>query len=146
MFLSQNRARGLRPATAAEDKFAETLWWIEMARYPCSNVRLRWFQFEELDLGVYYKFSKFQSYRSCESKDMTILPSCHRKHQTCAPAHYHARLHAEMKSPKPMRGRVIWCAPAAVLRLSYWEQCAAAWFDARPRFSDSWQIRDLSIF
>ena len=55
---------------------AEKLICVQMARSPISDIHMRWFQFEELDIEVTYNTSEDERNRSYESKVMAILLKC----------------------------------------------------------------------
>jgi len=64
------RSAGL-PRTSAEKFIC-----VQMDRSPRSDIQMRWFQFEELDIEVTYNTSEDERNRSYESKVMAILLKC----------------------------------------------------------------------
>ena len=57
--------------------WGRTLCWIQLVRSLFSDVQMRWFQLEDLDLEVYYIPSKYGSNPSYESKVTMFLPKGH---------------------------------------------------------------------
>ena len=49
------------------------LCWVEMVRSLCSEVQMRWFQLEKLDLEVFCKSSKVESNRSYDLNVIAFL-------------------------------------------------------------------------
>ena len=99
------RSAGL-PRTSAEKFIC-----VQMALSPSSDIQMRWFQFEELDIEVTYNTFEDERNRSYESKVMAILLKCVgavlkwliRGH-TRASGHIDARVVWWFRVRKPFRG------------------------------------------